>query len=110
MLKNYLGLFIIAVNLFNLTDPYFFHKSESCVLWISNTFVCFVAAQVIDAVVGKYGRIDILVNNAAEQHTVETIEDLTPEQLERTFKTNIFSQFFLTRSVQILHAKTGHNL
>ncbi len=73
-------------------------------------FVCFVAAQVIDAVVGKYGRIDILVNNAAEQHTVETIEDLTPEQLERTFKTNIFSQFFLTRSVQILHAKTGHNL
>jgi NAD(P)-dependent dehydrogenase (short-subunit alcohol dehydrogenase family) len=48
-------------------------------------------------VVEKYGRIDILVNNAGEQHTVENIEDLTPEQLERTFRTNIFSMFYLVR-------------
>lgn len=47
--------------------------------------------------VKKYGRIDILVNNAGEQHTVENIEDLTPEQLERTFRTNIFSMFYLVR-------------
>lgn len=53
--------------------------------------------QVIDQVVEKYGRIDILVNNAGEQHTVENIEDLLPEQLERTFRTNIFSQFYLVR-------------
>ena len=46
----------------------------------------------------KFGRIDILVNNAAEQHMAEKLEDLTDEQLERTFRTNIFSQFYLTRA------------
>lgn len=55
--------------------------------------------KVVDKVVEKYGRIDILVNNAAEQHVVENIEDLQPEQLERTFRTNIFSQFYLVRYV-----------
>ena len=49
--------------------------------------------------VAAFGRIDILVNNAAEQHLVETLEDLSDEQLERTFRTNIFSQFYLTRAV-----------
>ncbi|KAH9543064.1 hypothetical protein CY35_13G043100 [Sphagnum magellanicum] len=65
--------------------------------------------KVIDAVVGKYGQIDILVNNAGEQHTVEKIEELTPEQLERTFKTNIFSQFFLTRYA-LPHMKGGSTI
>ncbi len=46
-------------------------------------------------VVEAYGRIDILVNNAAEQHTVERPEDLTPEQVERTFRTNVFSCFHM---------------
>ena len=35
----------------------------------------------------------------AEQHLVEKLEDLGDEQLERTFRTNIFSQFYLTRAV-----------
>ena len=46
-----------------------------------------------------FGRIDILVNNAGEQHLVEKLEDLGDEQLERTFRYNVFSQFFLTRAV-----------
>jgi len=54
-----------------------------------------VARQVIHA----FGRIDILVNNAAEQHVQERLEDLSDEQLERTFRTNIFSQFYLTRAM-----------
>lgn len=62
--------------------------------------------KVIDQVVEKYGRIDILVNNAGEQHTVENIEDLTPEQLERTFRTNIFSMFYLVRHA-LPHMKEG---
>ncbi len=56
------------------------------------------ARDVVREVVLKFGRIDILVNNAAEQHVVENLEDLTDEQLERTFRTNIFGQFFLTRA------------
>jgi NAD(P)-dependent dehydrogenase (short-subunit alcohol dehydrogenase family) len=53
---------------------------------------------VVKQVVGRFGRIDILVNNAAEQHLQERLEDLSDEQLERTFRTNIFGQFYLTRA------------
>ena len=47
---------------------------------------------------GRTGRLDILVNNAAEQHPQESIEEITAEQLERTFRTNIFAMFFLTKA------------
>ncbi|WP_368488712.1 SDR family oxidoreductase [Clostridium sp. BJN0013] len=46
----------------------------------------------------KFNKIDILVNNAGVQFTQNSIEDITNEQLERTFKTNIFSMFYLTRA------------
>ena len=39
-----------------------------------------------------------LVNNAAEQHLCENLADITDEQVERIFRTNIFSQFWLTRA------------
>jgi NAD(P)-dependent dehydrogenase (short-subunit alcohol dehydrogenase family) len=61
-----------------------------------------VARQVIHA----FGRVDILVNNAAEQHVSERLEDLSDEQLERTFRTNIFSQFYLTRAI-LPHLQEG---
>ena len=54
--------------------------------------------ELVRQVVAAFGRIDILVNNAAEQHQVEQLEKLSDEQLERTFRTNIFGQFFLTRA------------
>jgi NAD(P)-dependent dehydrogenase (short-subunit alcohol dehydrogenase family) len=40
---------------------------------------------------------DVLVNNAAEQHLREDISQISPEQLERTFRTNIFAQFYLSQ-------------
>lgn len=49
-------------------------------------------------VVGDLGRLDILVNNAAEQHPQESIEAITAAQLERTFRTNIFAMFYLTKA------------
>lgn len=54
--------------------------------------------EAVRQVVGLFDRIDILVNNAAEQHLVEHLEDLEDAQIERTFRTNIFGQFFLTRA------------
>jgi NAD(P)-dependent dehydrogenase (short-subunit alcohol dehydrogenase family) len=54
--------------------------------------------QAIQQVIDKFGRLDILVNNAAEQHPQQSIEDISAEQLERTFRTNIFSMFFLTKA------------
>ena len=57
------------------------------------------AREAVRQVVHAFGRIDVLVNNAAEQHVCERLEDLPDEQLERTFRTNMFSQFYLTRAV-----------
>jgi NAD(P)-dependent dehydrogenase (short-subunit alcohol dehydrogenase family) len=62
--------------------------------------------QIIDQTVQKFGKLDILVNNAAEQHPQNSIEDITSEQLERTFRTNIFSFFYLTKAA-IKHLKAG---
>lgn len=55
--------------------------------------------KVVDEVVNSYGRIDILVNNAAEQYEATSIEEINEERLERVFRTNIFSYFFVTRLV-----------
>ncbi|PZF77963.1 NAD(P)-dependent oxidoreductase [Aestuariivirga litoralis] len=57
-----------------------------------------VCRAAIARAVARFGRIDILVNNAAEQHTVGGLEELTEEQITRTFRTNVFSMFFLTRA------------
>jgi NAD(P)-dependent dehydrogenase (short-subunit alcohol dehydrogenase family) len=52
----------------------------------------------VEQTVDRYGRIDILVNNAAEQHPQDDITDISAEQLERTFRTNIFAMFYLTKA------------
>jgi NAD(P)-dependent dehydrogenase (short-subunit alcohol dehydrogenase family) len=58
-----------------------------------------LSSEVVDKVVGEFGKIDILVNNAAEQHPQNSILDITKEQMERTFKTNIFGMFYMTKAV-----------
>jgi len=60
----------------------------------------------VNKVIKELGKIDILVNNAAEQHVQTNLEDITKEQLERTFKTNVFSAFYLTKAV-LPHLKAG---
>lgn len=52
----------------------------------------------------KFGKIDILVNNAGEQNPQKSILDISEEQLERTFRSNIYSMFFMTQAV-IPHLK-----
>ena len=56
--------------------------------------------------VKKFGGIDVVVNNAAEQHPQDSIEKITEKQLERTFRTNIFSFFFMTKAA-MKHLKKG---
>lgn len=51
----------------------------------------------VEQTVAAFGRLDILVNNAAEQHVAEDPIDISPEQLERTFRTNVFGYFYMTR-------------
>ncbi len=66
-------------------------------------------AQVADDTVKSFGRLDILVNNAAEQHEVDDPLELTAEQIERTFRTNVFSFFFLTKAA-LRHMKKGASI
>jgi NAD(P)-dependent dehydrogenase (short-subunit alcohol dehydrogenase family) len=62
--------------------------------------------RAVQQVVDAFGKIDILINNAGEQHHQEKIEDISEEQLKRTFQSNIFSMFFLTQAVAP-HLKEG---
>ena len=55
--------------------------------------------KAVEQTVKALDKIDILVNNAAEQHPQESIEKITEKQLEHTFRTNIFSFFFMTKAV-----------
>ncbi|RST29819.1 SDR family oxidoreductase [Sphingomonas ginkgonis] len=61
-----------------------------------------VVQQTIDA----FGKLDVLVNNAGEQHPDKNLEDIDEQQLKRTFQTNIFSMFFLTQAA-LPHLKEG---
>lgn len=54
--------------------------------------------RLMNEAMARFGKLDILVNNAAEQHSAATIEDISSEQFERTFRTNIFAYFYLTKA------------
>jgi len=60
----------------------------------------------VNDVLANFERLDILVNNAGEQHPQERLEDVTEGQLLRTFQSNVFSMFFLTKAA-LPHLKPG---
>ena len=62
--------------------------------------------EAVQRTVSEFGHIEILVNNAAEQHAAQSIEEITAEQLERTFRTNIFGYFFMAKAT-LPHLKGG---
>ncbi|EFJ45122.1 hypothetical protein VOLCADRAFT_94638 [Volvox carteri f. nagariensis] len=65
--------------------------------------------KVVDDTIKEYGRIDVLVNNAAEQHPADDITTMDPERIQRTFRTNIYSQIFLCRAAWP-HLKRGASI
>jgi NAD(P)-dependent dehydrogenase (short-subunit alcohol dehydrogenase family) len=66
-------------------------------------------AEAVERTVNTFGRLDIVVNNAAYQQHQKSIEDITDEQLDRTFRTNIYGYFYMTRAA-MRHLKEGSTI
>jgi NAD(P)-dependent dehydrogenase (short-subunit alcohol dehydrogenase family) len=62
--------------------------------------------QVVTETIKEFGQLDIVVNNAAEQHVQASLQNISSLQLERTFRTNIFSYFYLSKAA-LPHLKNG---
>src|ERR1051325_2848940 len=65
-----------------------------------------VCRKIVERAVDEFGRLDILVNNAAYQQHQEKLEDLTEEQWDRTFKTNIYGYFYMAKAA-LPHLREG---
>ena len=65
-----------------------------------------VCKRLVEKTVKEFGKLDILVNNAAFQQHQEGLEDVTEEQWDRTFKTNIYAYFYMTKAA-LPHLEEG---
>ncbi len=84
-------------------------KGRKCLLIPGDIGDAKFCEQIVDRTIQEFGRLDILINNAAEQHDQEDFDNVTPEQVERTFRTNIFAMFYLTRYA-LRHMKEGSTI
>lgn len=65
--------------------------------------------KVVNETIKIFGHLDILINNAGEIHAQEKIEDISSHQLEKTFRTNVFSMFYMTKAT-VKHLKAGSSI
>jgi NAD(P)-dependent dehydrogenase (short-subunit alcohol dehydrogenase family) len=81
------------------TEKAVLEEGRSCLLIPCDVGIESEVKKSVRLVFKHFKSIDILVNNAAEQYPKESILDITEKQLEKTFRTNIFSYFFMTKAV-----------
>ena len=84
-------------------------EGRKCLLYagdIGNEDFC---KEVTNKILSEFGSLDILVNNAAEQHPQKSLSNITAAQLEKTFRTNIFSYFYMSK-MALPHLKKGASI
>jgi len=84
-------------------------ESKKCVLISSDLRTEESCKKVIEETVSNLGGIDVLVVNTEDQTTVNSIEDISEDQVEKTFRTNVFSSIFLTKHA-LSHLKSGSSI
>jgi NAD(P)-dependent dehydrogenase (short-subunit alcohol dehydrogenase family) len=84
-------------------------EGRKCILMPGDIGEESFCGQIVSETINQLGKLDILVNNAAEQHPQAGIEEISKEQLERTFKTNIFSFFYMVKAA-LPHLKKGSSI
>jgi NAD(P)-dependent dehydrogenase (short-subunit alcohol dehydrogenase family) len=84
-------------------------EGVNCLLFSGDVGSLSFCEDVVRQTMNKFGRLDILVNNAAEQHPQQSLLDITPEQLEKTFRTNVYGYFYLAKAA-LPHLKKGASI
>jgi NAD(P)-dependent dehydrogenase (short-subunit alcohol dehydrogenase family) len=74
-------------------------EGRNCLLFAGDIGSENFCKEIVNQTRDHFGKIDILVNNAAEQHPQKSLLDITAAQLEKTFRTNIFSYFYMSKMV-----------
>ncbi|MBV8343778.1 MAG: SDR family oxidoreductase, partial [Candidatus Eremiobacteraeota bacterium] len=84
-------------------------KGRECELLAGDIGQERVARDIVAKTVERFGRIDVLVNGAGEQHPQARPEDIPAQQLEKTFRTNVFAQFFTVQEA-LKHLRRGSSI
>ncbi|HET9453876.1 MAG TPA: SDR family oxidoreductase [Gemmatimonadaceae bacterium] len=84
-------------------------EGQRCLLLTADLTDADACEDVVERTVAEFGQLDVVVNNAAYQQHLESIEELTDEQLDRTFKTNIYAYIRVARAA-VPHLKRGASI
>jgi len=81
-------------------------QGRKCILIAGDLRVEYFCKQIVENTISSFGQLHILINNAGVQYPQNSLEDITSEQLEDTFRTNIFPMFYVTKAA-LPHLKSG---
>lgn len=84
-------------------------EGRRCILVAGDVKKPKLCEKIVAKTMAAFGRLDVLVNNAAFQEHAESIEDITEERLEETFRTNIFGYFHMAKAA-LPHMKAGSSI
>jgi NAD(P)-dependent dehydrogenase (short-subunit alcohol dehydrogenase family) len=84
-------------------------EGQKCILIAGDLAEKSFAESAVQQTIDAFGKLDVLVNNAAMQFKTESLTDISEEQLKRTFGSNVFGAFFLTQAA-LPHLKEGASI